>query len=147
AYFSIDADQLMVRKPELVGKLFKQLLDLFERGVLRPLPYRVFPIAEVPSAFGFMQRSQHIGKVVVDMRREPGLSLLPPARPNLRFRSDGAYLITGGLTGFGMATAAFLAEWGAGHVVLLGRRGEETPGAAEGIAEIERFGTKVRVVA
>ncbi|MFI5680210.1 SDR family NAD(P)-dependent oxidoreductase [Streptomyces cellulosae] len=37
-------------------------------------------------------------------------------------RSDGAYIVTGGLTGLGLATARRLAEQGAGRIVLNGRR-------------------------
>ncbi|MCC7360824.1 MAG: type I polyketide synthase, partial [Anaerolineales bacterium] len=43
-----------------------------------------------------------------------------PARP-LRLRADGAYLITGGLGGLGLALARRLAERGARHLALVGR--------------------------
>lgn len=60
-------------------------------------------------------------------------------------RPGGAYLITGGLTGLGLATACRLAEQGAGHVVLNGRRppGEETQ---EVLARLRAGGTSVTVV-
>lgn len=41
----------------------------------------------------------------------------------LLFRSDGTYLITGGLGGVGLRTAQWMVEQGARHLVLMGRRG------------------------
>lgn len=47
----------------------------------------------------------------------------PPVRKRkLRLRSDAAYLVTGGRQGFGLAAATRLAERGAGHLILLGRK-------------------------
>jgi SAM-dependent methyltransferase len=46
----------------------------------------------------------------------------PRSRP-LRWRSDAAYLITGGLGDLGLTLARWMAEQGAGHLVLVGRRG------------------------
>jgi len=41
----------------------------------------------------------------------------------VRLKADGAYLVTGGLGALGLQTARWLAERGAGHLVLMGRRG------------------------
>ncbi len=52
-------------------------------------------------------------------------------------RFDGTVLITGGLGGLGTHLARHLvAEHGARRLLLLGRRGPDTPGAAELIAEL-----------
>ncbi|MEV1068099.1 SDR family NAD(P)-dependent oxidoreductase [Streptomyces sp. NPDC050263] len=60
-------------------------------------------------------------------------------------RPDGAYIITGGLTGLGLATARRLAEQGAGRIVLNGRR---APGPATQavLAQLQAQGTAVAVV-
>lgn len=42
-------------------------------------------------------------------------------RPVTQFRSDGAYLITGGLGALGLQLALMLAQYGAGKIVLIGR--------------------------
>lgn len=47
---------------------------------------------------------------------------LPPEQP-IVFRKDGAYVITGGLGGLALQTALWMAERGAGKIVLAGRRG------------------------
>jgi acyl transferase domain-containing protein len=46
-----------------------------------------------------------------------------PAPQPASLRSDGAYLITGGLGGLGLKIARSLAEQGARHLVLMGRQG------------------------
>jgi acyl transferase domain-containing protein/acyl-CoA synthetase (AMP-forming)/AMP-acid ligase II/surfactin synthase thioesterase subunit/acyl carrier protein len=48
------------------------------------------------------------------------LSIKAPDSP-LSFQRDGAYLITGGLGGLGLRCAQWMAERGAGHIILLGR--------------------------
>ena len=63
----------------------------------------------------------------------------------MTFRADASYLITGGLGGFGLAVARWMAERGAGTLVLMGRRGAETPEAREAVAELERLGARVVV--
>ncbi|MEU5808656.1 SDR family NAD(P)-dependent oxidoreductase [Streptomyces sp. NPDC047718] len=60
-------------------------------------------------------------------------------------RPDGAYIITGGLTGLGLATAGRLAEQGAGRIVLNGRRAPG-PEAQAALAELQDRGTSVVLV-
>ena len=58
---------------------------------------------------------------------------------------EGAYLITGGLGGLGLRVARFLVERGAGHLVLLGRRGA-TPESRHPINALEQAGATVTVI-
>ncbi|MGW2635335.1 SDR family NAD(P)-dependent oxidoreductase [Streptomyces sp. NPDC001348] len=60
-------------------------------------------------------------------------------------RRSGSYIVTGGLTGLGLATARRLAEQGAGRLVLCGRR-PATPEAEEVITGLRELGTSVAVV-
>jgi NAD(P)-dependent dehydrogenase (short-subunit alcohol dehydrogenase family)/acyl carrier protein len=59
----------------------------------------------------------------------------------------GTVLITGGLGGLGAQVARRLAELGAEHLLLTGRRGAETPAAQELRAELTANGTEVTIVA
>ncbi|MEU1889536.1 type I polyketide synthase, partial [Micromonospora rifamycinica] len=63
------------------------------------------------------------------------------------WRPDGLVLVTGGLGGVGANVARWLAGQGAPHLVLTGRRGAATPGAAELAAELTALGATVTVVA
>ncbi|WP_371591620.1 type I polyketide synthase [Streptomyces sp. NBC_00513] len=59
----------------------------------------------------------------------------------------GTVLITGGTGALGARVARYVAERGAEHVVLTGRRGPEAPGAAELASEMQQLGAEVTVVA
>ncbi len=59
----------------------------------------------------------------------------------------GTVLVTGGTGALGGHVARWLARNGADHVLLIGRRGPDAPGAAELAAEIEGLGARVTVTA
>ena len=70
---------------------------------------------------------------------------LPPDVPQpMRVRDDRTYLVTGGLGGIGCAVAGWLAEQGAGAIVLNGRRPPD-PAAEEAIAALRQQGATVHV--
>jgi microcystin synthetase protein McyG len=64
----------------------------------------------------------------------------PPAGP--RFSGDATYLITGGLGGLGLLTARWLAERGAGTLLLAGRHAPDAPAAAA-FGAIEALGARI----
>jgi len=142
SYFGIDADQLMVERPTLAREIFDELMKFFEAGVYTALPYRVFDADRVSDAFRLMQRSGHIGKIVV---RPPcgDVDVRKDERAAFPVRRDAACLVTGGLSGFGLATARWLAEKGAGCLVLIGRSGATGSEARAAIEEIEKRGVHV----
>ncbi|MCC3773905.1 type I polyketide synthase [Streptomyces sp. UNOB3_S3] len=75
------------------------------------------------------------------------LAQAPAGAPDDGWEPKGTVLITGGTGGRGGRVARRLAEAGAHHLVLVGRRGEEAPGAAELAAELRELGAKVTVAA
>lgn len=64
-----------------------------------------------------------------------------------RIDGQGAYLVTGGFGGFGFEIAKWLARGGAGHIILAGRKGIETDGAHDMIAELRRLGAMTTALA
>jgi NAD(P)-dependent dehydrogenase (short-subunit alcohol dehydrogenase family) len=67
----------------------------------------------------------------------------PESRPAPRVRPDATYLVTGGLGGMGRAITAWLAERGAGTVVLAGRTVPATEPAA--VTKWRAHGVRVEV--
>ena len=111
SYFGIDADQLLVERPQLAGRLFQEMMGLFQAGVLRPLPHRVFPAQRIQEAFRYMQQSRQIGKVIVSFEGEQLKPTFPSkAQASLKLNANASYLVTGGLSGFGLKTAVWLAD-------------------------------------
>ncbi|BBJ39319.1 hypothetical protein SSPO_020370 [Streptomyces antimycoticus] len=141
----------VLRDPRLLGDLLEDVGRTLgdgrasEKGPeFQPLPHTVFPAARVADAFLLMRHSRHIGKVVVTFDPldepcavEPASSLAPPparATPIAprapQLHPDASYLVTGGTSGFGAATAQWLAGLGARHLALVSRSGAHGPEAA-----------------
>jgi len=63
--------------------------------------------------------------------------------PQLRLPADASYLVTGGLKGFGLRTAQWLAEKGARHLILISRSGPSDDDARAAIADLQARGVNV----
>ena len=140
AYYPIDLAAVFDAEPGLVRSLFEELIPDFAQGVLKPLPFRSFPIDRAVSAFRFMAQARHVGKVIVS---HPGSQAIGPDRTS-GLDAGGSYLVTGGMRGLGLLVAQWLSERGARHLVLTGRS-EVSDSAAAVIREIEAKGTEVTV--
>lgn len=148
SYFGIDADQLMAEQPELTRRIFSRISDLFEEGVLHPLPHTVFDADEVAEGFRYMQHSRQIGKVVIRQgvgRHPEPVSHIPSRSAGIH--PDATYLITGGTSGFGLQSAGWLADRGARSLVLMSRRGNLDETGREAVASMEAKGASVTVMA
>ena len=134
AYSILDVDALKWSAPARPGGSLSRVMTRLSSGELTPLPHTVWPLSEVRAAMEVMRDARHIGKNVLRMP--------PLARGSLR--EDRTYLVTGGMGGIGCAVARWLAENGAGAIVLNGRR-EPDPAAQEAIRELREGGVDVRV--
>nr|WP_244215785.1 type I polyketide synthase [Kitasatospora purpeofusca] len=70
-------------------------------------------------------------------------SALGDTEPRRRWRPGDTVLITGGTGGIGAQIARWLARRGAGHLVLVSRRGADAPGAPELSEELAALGARV----
>ncbi|HEY5717514.1 MAG TPA: SDR family NAD(P)-dependent oxidoreductase, partial [Motiliproteus sp.] len=145
SYFGIDSDQVMQECPELTQRLFGEMMALFEDGVFYPLPFTSFDANHVEEAFRYMQQARQIGKVVVTYAQGVAnpVALERGARPVLQLCADASYLVTGGLGGFGLRTARWLAEKGARHLLLISRSGAASDEAQQALAEFAAAGVAV----
>ena len=138
SYFGIDADQLMRAEPGLTSRLFAEIMMLLEDGALHALPYRAFAATRAGDAFRYMQQAKQIGKILLDL----GEGVPAPqsgSAPRFVPRAAATYLVVGGTSGLGCATAGWLVREGARHVVLASRSGELASGLE---AEVLRWTTE-----
>jgi len=98
-----------------IGAILQSVLTDAESGVIRPLPLKTFRLAEAADAFRYMAAAKHTGRVLLT----PGCDT---ASSSFAIRRDGAYIVTGGLSGLGRLTVEWLATQGAGFILALGRR-------------------------
>lgn len=137
--FNLDA---VVEDPALRTRLVEDFGAAIGSRSYRPLPHSAYPAARVDEAFHLLQHSRHTGKVVVtfDPLDEP--VPVEPALGSLSLDGEGTYLITGGLSGLGAATAHLLADRGARHLALLSRSGPDAPGAHTLLRELTDRGVQ-----
>lgn len=144
-YAAVDFDRLLQQRPALVRTLYREVIERFEAGDFQPLPSSLWPASQVEEAFRTLARGRHIGKVGVSLR-DPSLRLIPRA-PSSLLSPEGAYLVTGGLGGFGLQVARWLVDKGARYLILLSRRGEGSAEAREVLVALRARGVVVHAVA
>ena len=134
AYHILELDVVKKTDPEWAGRVLRDVMAGISTGELEPIVHSRWPLAEAGSALSFMRSARHLGKIVVSA---------PPITGG-RLRQDRTYLVTGGLGGIGCAVAEWMAERGAGAIVLNGRRGPDAE-AEETIRALRERGVTVQV--
>ena len=134
AYSILELDSLKERDPAGPGAVLERVMDQLAAGAVTPLRHSRWPLSEARAAMRFMRAARHLGKIV--------LTTSPLARG--RLREDRTYLVTGGLGGIGCALADWLADRGAGAIVLNGRRPPDEA-AEKVIGALRNRGATVRV--
>ena len=134
SYSILELDVMKKTEPETVGVVLREIMQRVAAGELEPLVHSRWPMAQAGAALSFMRSARHIGKIV--------LTNHPLVQG--RLREDRSYLVTGGLGGIGCAVAGWLADHGAGTIVLNGRRSPD-PEAVMAIEELRQRGAKVEI--
>ncbi len=134
SYHILELDWLKLNEPARPGTVLRDVMKRMAAGSLKPLAYTRWPVAEAAAAMEHMRAARHIGKNVLAM---------PPLSGG-RLRPDRTYLVTGGLGGIGTVVAEWLADRGAGVIVLNGRRPPDSA-ASEAIESLKQRGADVRI--
>ncbi|MBD0670456.1 hypothetical protein BU198_06930, partial [Streptomyces sp. CBMA156] len=120
--------------PERVREITAEIVALFDAGALTMLPVTAWDVREAVRVFRFMSQARHVGKNVV--------TVPAPLDP------EGTVLITGGTGTLGGLLARHLVtERGVRHLLLLSRRGADSPGAAELVEQLTELGAEATVAA
>lgn len=147
-FYALDLALMSFSHPDRLRGLLNTVYQLTAEGSL-PMPESThYPLADAATAIRAMSGAKHTGKLVLDVPHTGRSRVaVPPAQVGV-FRSDGAYIITGGLGGLGLFLAEKMAspdsEGGCGRIVL-SSRSQPTPEALEMIERIREIGADVVV--
>ncbi|MEV6423378.1 type I polyketide synthase [Streptomyces sp. NPDC051662] len=118
-----------------IAEILDHLVELFDSGVLVPLPVTTWDVRDATAAFRALSQAALTGKAVLTV-------------PAVSFEPGETVLITGGTGTLGALLARHLVtEHGLRHVTLAGRRGEETPEVRQLREDVSELGAEVRVEA
>jgi acyl transferase domain-containing protein/NADPH:quinone reductase-like Zn-dependent oxidoreductase/NAD(P)-dependent dehydrogenase (short-subunit alcohol dehydrogenase family)/acyl carrier protein len=141
AFSAVDMEQVFLHRPELSQSILSEIMGRFERGDLKPLPHKTFPVTDSAGAFRYMAQRKNTGKIIISFEQ---LDKNEDERPHAQIRPDYTYLVTGGLGGLGLEVARYLVESGARHLALIGRS-EPSGEAAEALGSMREAGVSLYV--
>lgn len=131
-FHGILLDALFEQGNEVWIQVAQLLSEGIKSGAVRPLNTTVFEHDDIEGAFRFMAQGKHIGKVLVEVRKEEEQKCCMATEMKLDAMTRTAcdpyktYIITGGLGGFGLELSKWLIERGAKYLVLTSRSGIKT---------------------
>ena len=144
SFYGVDVGLLSVSHPAACRELLDTVYRLTADGTL-PMPESThYPLAEAATAIRVMSAAEHTGKLILDIPRTGRSSVVLPPDQAQVFRSDGSYIITGGLGGLGLFLAEKMALAGCGRIVL-SSRSQPSQKALETIELIQAMGSDVVV--
>nr|WP_239470693.1 type I polyketide synthase [Archangium violaceum] len=126
---------LALEHPELWGGLL-DLSPEVESGEVEAL-WEELSAPDGEDQIAYRGRKRHVARLV---RGDA------PVKGDVTWRSDGAYLITGGLGGLGLQVARWLVAGGVRHLVLAGRTGLPDPSQWDTIPGDSDSGRQIKVV-
>ncbi|HRI62737.1 MAG TPA: SDR family NAD(P)-dependent oxidoreductase, partial [Polyangium sp.] len=120
--------------PDRIQHMLAELVALFERGALHPIPITSYDIRRAPEAFRFVAQARHTGKVVFTLPRT--------------LDCNGTVLMTGGTGKLGVLFAEHLvSKYGIRHLLLASRQGPNAPHAEALQRKLENIGARVTIAA
>jgi polyketide synthase 5 len=144
SFYAVDLALLTLVSPDTLRSLLEVIYQQIADGVLPPPQTTHYPLANGATAIRAMGAAEHTGKLVLDVPRTGQFAAVVPAERAPAFRSDGAYVVTGGLSGLGLFLAEKMAAAGCGRIILNGRSAPK-PEALRVVERLRRAGTEVEV--
>ncbi|KAL3465723.1 hypothetical protein BJX64DRAFT_285326 [Aspergillus heterothallicus] len=134
---------------DLYSELIQETLRLYNDGLIKPITAistidlsrsGAATVSDVVCQLG------PIGASVLDISTAKTSLPVLPATPELRLRSDAAYLLVGGLGGLGQSVSTYLVERGARHLIYLSRTAGKSEAHQSFFHELESQGCAVQVI-
>lgn len=142
--YAVDLALLTYTHPDTVRRLLTTVYQRTAEGVL-PVPQTThYPIHNTANAVRLVAGAGHTGKVLLDVPHTGSSVAVVPPEQVRTFRADGAYIVTGGLTGLGLFLGTEMAAAGCGRIVL-NSRSAPNPQAQETIERLRAGGADIQV--
>jgi phthiocerol/phenolphthiocerol synthesis type-I polyketide synthase C len=138
----IDIDVNLEHDVRRCRQLVEQVLAAAAVGALRPPAITEFPLAKLTDTSALRASEGPAGEIVINMPAGGLVEAVAP-RPGPAVTRDGGYIVVGGMGGVGFAVARWLAEQGAGMVVVNGRSAPEAEISAA-ITDLNAAGGNVK---
>ncbi|KAH8740316.1 type I fatty acid synthase, partial [Cryptosporidium ryanae] len=118
-YKTVAVDVMMEENPVWFGEMLARIKRRVESGMIKPLPLKIFNMRGSEEngidAFRFMQRAQHIGKVIIKI----------PSISSEKSNEIEECLITGGSGSLGFVLTEYLVNEGFTEIKIVSRFGPE----------------------
>lgn len=137
------APSVLASRPKLMRQSIHMAVTRLQLG--HRVDSAFFEVSVSDLAWKKLPFNEKIGTLILSMEpREVDLPMIQNTPLALR---QGAYLITGGLGGFGQQTARWLVQQGVRHLVLTGRKGADSPEKESFVHDLESMGVQTLAVA
>ncbi|WP_114752540.1 non-ribosomal peptide synthetase/type I polyketide synthase [Pleomorphovibrio marinus] len=142
SYSAVDLQQMAIDRPDFANCMISQVVEEVGNGRWEGIPNTTFDLAEAENAFRYMAQAKHIGKIVLTLDH-PSYPVHLASKPTIGQKEE-TYLVTGGLGGFGLATAQWLAQRGVKSLVLMSRSGKPKENGKL-LEKLKKSGTQITV--
>ena len=147
SFHGIDMSQVAVERPDMCQRILRQFNEYYAKGDLKPIkPLKTFKASDIQGAFRYMQKGQHIGKIVITMPEDPAELGPSLQKEGAKFRSDASYLMVGGFGGLGKSVSNWMVENGARHLIFLSRSAGDSDSDKAFIKELDAQGCGVQTI-
>lgn len=119
-----------------------------KNGEVIPLNYSLFSKDECEQAFRFMANGKHMGKVLIEIRKEEDVELkqnIVKVIPKITLIPTKTYILTGGLGGFGLELALWMIQSGCRHLIITSRNGIKNSYQAMQVRKMREEGCNVLI--
>ncbi|KAH8429183.1 uncharacterized protein LDX57_006852 [Aspergillus melleus] len=146
SFSAINLASMMTDRPDVCATALDSVFKMIAEGRLQPArDVQLYGIGDMESAFRTMQSGKHIGKIVIEMRKDDQVTTVLQTHPSTSLDANGTYIISGGLGGLGRTIATWLVDRGARNLLLLSRSGARSAKAAELLQELSAKGASVMI--
>ncbi|KAL7068433.1 putative type I fatty acid synthase [Cryptosporidium serpentis] len=131
-YTRVAVDVMMEEKPIWFRNMLDRIRNLANEKKIQPLPMKIFNMRDYKgendgiAAFRFMQRAQHIGKVIINIPSPFSCNIIDSCKNSsecvVSKMTPGKCLVTGGFGSLGLITISWLISEGVTDIVILSRR-------------------------